>query len=511
MPFASILFARPEDGIRAQRQKAPPFFADLHLDQIVDAITAGKEEYDLKPFFFTPLGDVDAIQYRHEVMRDLENPALLQALQAFGDQMRSMRAHLAQANKLHYAYQKESWFLDAVDLYGNAVTALARDLGALAPTARGFVALRAYLREYSVAPDFASLMAQTRALKADLATVQYCLLITGNQVTVRRYDAEADYSAAVAATFAKFQRGSVKDYRMTFSEWPAMNHVEAAVLERVARLYPEIFQRLEQYYIQHADYLDATIAAFDREIQFYIAYLEYCAGLRRAGLPFCYPRVSATSKEVCCYDGFDLALATKLTRAGAPVVCNDFALRDPERILVVTGPNQSGKTTFARAFGQLHYLASLGCPVPGRQAQLFLFDRLFTHFEREEDINNLRSRLEDDLIRIHGILEQSTGQSILIINEMFSSTTLRDAIALGQKILAHITRLDALCVYVTFVDELSTYGPKTVSMVGTVLPENPSLRTYKIARRPADGLAYALALAAKYRLTYERIKERIRP
>lgn len=508
MTFHSILFAQAEG--KKETAEAPDCFVDLNLDQIIDTITANKQEYDLKPFFYTPLHDLDTILYRHEIMCDLENTTLFEHIQAFAQKMHRMREYLTQAEKLHYKYQKERWFLDAVELYYEAVMCLARDLASVDLQSRGFLALRAYVADYANSGLFASLMAETKQLQADLSAIHYCLLIRGSTIRVRKYEAESDYSADIEETFAKFRQGDVKDYRVKFRVWPDMDHVEAQILELVARLHPDIFSHLDDYRIRNAHFLDKTIATFDREIQFYVAYLEHIARFKRAGLHFCYPHMSSTSKEVHDYAAFDLALAHKLLNENSSVVCNDFSLAGKERILVVTGPNQGGKTTFARTFGQVHYLASIGCPVPGREAQLFLFDRLFTHFEKEEDIKDLRSKLEDDLVRLYRILEQATPGSLIILNEILTSTTVNDALFLSKKIMERIVQLDALSVWVTFIDELSAFSEQTVSMVSTVVPENPALRTYKIVRKPADGLAHAIAIAEKYRLTYDALKERLR-
>jgi DNA mismatch repair protein MutS len=509
VPFHSILFERSADAAGADQSQEPPFFADLNLDQVLEAMTAGRDDYQLRQFFYVALHEAEAVRYRHDVLRDLEKEPVLAAVQAFAGHMREMREHLAQAHKLRYRYQKERWFLDAAAVYCDAVTSLADDLARLDLTSRGFRAFREYVTDYTASDGFTSLASATRQRYDDLATVEYSVHMKGNRVRVTRYGGELDYSAKVEKTFAKFERGAVKDYRVAFRDGPDMNHVEARILDLVARLYPEVYQALDDYCVRRQHYLDGTIAGFDREVQFYIAYLEFIAQFKRAGLSFCYPHVSARSKEVRASESFDLALAGKLVPEKSAVVCNGFFLHDHERILVISGPNQGGKTTFARMFGQLHYLASLGYPVPGKDARLFLPDRVFTHFEREEDIATLRGKLEDELTRIHQILQQATSNSILIMNESFTSTTLNDALFLGTEVMQRITRQELLCVYVTFVDELASLSEATVSMVSTIVPDNPAVRTYKVIRKPADGLAYAAAIAEKYGLTCERVKERI--
>lgn len=505
----SILFDRTKNSVEVAEQETPSFFADLNLDQILKSMTAGREDYDLKPFFYAPLHDAAAVQYRHEVLRDLGKRAVLESVRTFAQAMRRMREHLAQAEKLHYKYQKERWFLDAVEIYCEAVHSLADELAHLEVDSRGFRTLREYLSGYTESDGFTSLAAEMQALKGALAGVKYSVHLRGSRVTVSQHGGEADYSAEVEEIFAKFKQGAVKDYRVKFRGEADMNHVEARILELVARLHPEVFLTLDEYCVRHRDYLDSTIRAFDREVQFYLAYLEYIERFKRTGLPFCYPQVSARSKEVHAHEAFDLSLANKLVPEGSAVVCNDFYLKDPERVFVVTGPNQGGKTTFARMFGQLSYLSSLGLPVPGRRARLFLPDRLFAHFEREESLATLRGKLDEELIRIHEVLQQATTNSVIIMNESFASTTLNDALFIGTAVLQRIIRLGSLAVYVTFVDELASLSESTVSMVSTVVPDDPAQRTYKVVRKPADGLAYAAAIAEKYGLTYDSLRKRI--
>jgi DNA mismatch repair protein MutS len=497
-------------GAAGQQDEDATFAVDLNLGQIVAAVAGDREERDLvTSVLFSPLHDVGAVRYRQEVFQDLDDPALFAEVQRFAGLMREVRAHLHQLGQMPYRYQREGWLLDAAAIYCDAVQSLAGHLASAEISSRALVAFREYLAAYVASAGFTALVSDTRDRKDGLARIRYTTRIRGGRVDVSRYQGEADYSVTVLKTFGRFKQGAVKDYRIRYRTWPGMNHIAAQILELVAKLFPGEFAALEEYCGEHSAFLDEGIRRADQELQFYLAYLDHIGPLRRAGLPFCYPEVSASSKEVFAVGTFDLALAHKLVSERQPVVANDFRMEGRERIFVVTGPNQGGKTTFARTFGQLHHLASVGCPVPGSSARLFLFDRLFTHFAREEDLTKMTGKLEDDLVRIGEILRTATPASIVIMNEIFASTTLHDARFLGTKLITKIMRLDALCVYVTFVDELASLGEQVVSMMSTVVPENPAERTYKVVRKPADGLAYALAIAEKHGLTYERLRDRL--
>ena len=252
--FHSILFASPEDRTGDDTLGPPEFFADLNCDQIVDAITAGRDEYNLKPFFYACLQRVDAIQYRHEVMQDLENPSLYQRVNFFAARMREVRDHLVRVQKLFYNEQQQAWFLDAVDVYCEIINSFADELAISDLRSRGFLAFRDYLSNYQHSAGFNTLLTETKELKAALAAIEYCVLTKGSSFTVRKYEAEADYSVEVEETFEKFKQGSVRDYKVKFSTGEDMNHIEAKILEFVAKLHPELFAALDAFCSRNGDF-----------------------------------------------------------------------------------------------------------------------------------------------------------------------------------------------------------------------------------------------------------------
>ncbi|HUB16881.1 MAG TPA: DNA mismatch repair protein MutS [Acetobacteraceae bacterium] len=509
MTFYSILFPAPADDTAATGEHWVDYAHDLNLDQVVQKISGRREEYQLATLFERPLRTKVAIQYRHEVVRDLEVRTVHDCIVRFAEQMQRMRGQNERVNKLYYLQQKQRWFVQLVATYCQAIKTLLAGLDDATFASTGLCLLHAYLQSYLNSEWFRTLETELVGLLAELDRVPYAILIKNDSFKVQRYESESDYSAEVSGVFAKFRQGDTKDYLVEFRDTPDMNHIEAKVLEFVALLHPDVFARLARFCSTYENYLDPPLARFDREVQFYLGYLDFIAPIKRAGLPFCYPEVMPDIKQVSNIDGFDLALAAKLVTAHASVVCNSFSLDGKERVFVVSGPNQGGKTTFARVFGQLHHLASLGLPVPGREAHLFLPDAIYTHFEREEDITTLHGKLEDDLVRMHAILQQLTSDSILIVNEIFNSTTLQDAVFLASRMMEQIVASDCLCVCVTFLDELASFSDTIVSMMSTVDQADATVRTYKVVRRTADGRAYAISLAEKYRLTFEQLRARI--
>ena len=512
--FYSILFPNKEKSEEKRCSDEPECFKDLNLNQIFAPLLEAKAEFELNGFFYTSLHDPAVIVYRQDVMRELENRELCKLFSDFSGsvytidrKMDKLREALSSDNDWENNYLSKGRLLDYADRYCAAVSTLTEGLSAFKLRSAGLRGFCEYLFSYCRSDHYISLREHIKHLRAGFSEVKYCMLINKGTVRVRRFEEQADHSEQILSCFEKFRQGDVQNYQRRLSEEPSAEHIEADVLNLLSKLYKDLFSELDTFCSEYFRFDDEIILRFSREIQFYLSWFEYIRPLREAGLPMCYPEICEKADNIYILDGYDIVLASMLSRK---TVINDFRIEKPKQIIVVTGPNQGGKTTYARAFGQIHYLGMLGLCVPGREAALYLFDRIYTHFEREENLAALSGKLQDDLIRLHDLLGRATSKSIIIINEIFSSTTLTDALVLGGHMMDAISALGAPAVIVTFLDELACYNEKTISMMSTVDEEDPSSRTFKIIPKPPDGLAYAMYIARRHGLTYEQLCGRLK-
>lgn len=508
MSFPSILFADRADLIAANDAKRPAYYSDLGLDQVLSAILSGKENHRLESFFFHPLTAVSAIEFRQNALRDIERGGLQAVVGTFAQAMAQLRARQASSAKRRNPIQANCWLLETVWKYCRCVEALDRGLRNEDLQSTAFQSTAKHLEDYLLSEQYEKLAKSSDALRAALTQLRYKIIIDGLVVTVDADDGHDDLGAVIATAFEHFTPERPKRYPFDHDDAVDVHAVQEKILERVAAQHQELFDKIRTFAGEHGSFMDPAIIALDREVHFYLSFLSFIAPLRNTGLPFCIPHVQDGKSEHVS-EGFDLALAAKLQRSRTDLVPNDFDLSGSERIIIVSGPNQGGKTTFARMFGQLHYFAALGLPVPAREARLFVADQLFTHFERQERIDTLRGKLQDDLVRAKDILQNATPRSVIIVNELFASTTFDDALELSRRVATTIARLDALCVWVTFIPEIAGVSPSTVSMVGTVAPDNPEMRTFKIIRSAPDSVAHARTIAQKYRLDPASICERV--
>lgn len=135
--FTSIL--DPRAGSIIGTDTPPDCFADLYLDQVIGAVTAGYGGSDLARIFYAPQRQPSVVEYRQQVFRDLEDDETRAPVQNFVDGMRTVRSRLHVARNAWHRLQKQGWLVAAIETYCHAVALLGDGLTYVQPRSRGCV------------------------------------------------------------------------------------------------------------------------------------------------------------------------------------------------------------------------------------------------------------------------------------------------------------------------------------------------------------------------------------
>ncbi|MBJ3814157.1 hypothetical protein F9C28_04215 [Shimwellia pseudoproteus] len=310
MVFYSILSSEADGHLNREfAQRPPAYFIDLNLDKIIDAITAGHEPDDIKPFFYTPLKYLEDIYYRQDIMQDVAKSDLYQALVEYTAGIKRSVQLVAKPENRYYHFQQQRWALEGMLLYCQQVTTLSDTLEKAALSSCGMMNFKHYLAQYTAGAAFTDLYAAAKTIKNKLDHIQYSLNINGDTIVVAHYEQQPNYSDEIINVFEKFKQRDVTTDLAFRRRDGMMNHIEAQILDCVARLFPAEFTELDSFIENNRGYHDPALDKFAHEIQFYLAVVEYIKKFQQSGLPFCIPEILTHNKDISAGGAFDLALA----------------------------------------------------------------------------------------------------------------------------------------------------------------------------------------------------------
>lgn len=512
---------------------------DLRLDELISAFVPERESRkEIQPLFYRLPRDPDVISYRQAVLDDLlAHPALteklsslLPVIHSFFENERHSRSEMSWLHKVVRRAEKLQNIIDCFEGMGQILDAMGEGIHS-----EGLRSLQEEIGRARRDPVYQNLI---RELPVMLSRLQSSASITiGVNLDGRLRPVQATLLSVNEKPFTDQSFLNRLFGIQTGREGIASLHsvpeqvagMDGPVDPLMVPLFADLAKVLEKTAIPIADQLDRYASIHGnlftdlrQALIFYLGAVRFIRQLEKAGLPLCRPQIAPAEERRCeVKDSYNVHLA--LRQPGVDMVMNDLLLAPEAGILILTGPNGGGKTTYMQGAGVVHILAQLGCHVPGSQAVISPLDQLFTHFPLEEKPESGTGRFGEEAIRLGKIFEQVTRHSLVLLNETLSSTNFSESLYLAQDIVRILRRIGARAIYSTHLHELagrveelnvSAAGDsRIISVVSSpvdvsVQADGPETRRqYKLEIRPPLGQSYAREIAARYGISYQQLED----
>jgi len=225
---------------------------------------------------------------------------------------------------------------------------------------------------------------------------------------------------------------------------------------------------------QSCDHVRGFFARLRFELGFYRGCVNLHDLLAKAGVPTCFPEPTPLgTRSFACRDLRDvgLCLSTKRSVRGNDIDAQTICL------IMVTGANEGGKSTFLRSVGAAQVMMQAGMFVTASSLRANVTNGVFTHFKREEDDTMTHGKFDEELDRMSTLADHIGGQSMLLCNESFASTNEREGSQIACGIIDAMLKRGVVVVFVTHMYDLAQ---------GLYLRRQPTNLFLRAERRP-DG------------------------
>jgi hypothetical protein len=241
---------------------------------------------------------------------------------------------------------------------------------------------------------------------------------------------------------------------------------------------------------QSADHVESFFNALRLELAFYIGCLNLSEQLAQLGGPIALPEPAPAGVRRHSFTGlYDIALALTMKQK---VVGNDVAAGGKE-LVIITGANQGGKSTFLRSIGLAQLMMQCGMFAPAESFCANVCDGLFTHYKREEDVTMESGKLDEELSRMSNIVDSITSNSMVLFNESFAATNEREGSEIARQITCALLEKRIKIFFVTHLYEFAHgFYDKRMENVLFLWAERQAdgRRTFKLTEREPLPTSY---------------------
>lgn len=231
---------------------------------------------------------------------------------------------------------------------------------------------------------------------------------------------------------------------------------------------------------QSTDHILSFFQMLRTELAFYVGCLNLQRRLSELGEPICLPApASYGDRKLSCSGLYDACLALSM---GRKAVGNDLDA-DGKDLVIVTGANTGGKSTFMRSLGLGQLMMQAGMFVAAESFSAEIRGGLFTHYRREEDVAMKSGKLDEELGRMSGIVDELSRQSMMLFNESFAATNEREGSEIAAQITAALLERGIKVIFVTHLHEFASRlwqqrMPNAVFLRAERLPDGT--RTFRV-------------------------------
>ncbi|MBQ9490589.1 MAG: hypothetical protein IKO03_01275 [Lachnospiraceae bacterium] len=488
-----------EENPRRGTAERPVFFQDLNLDQIMDQVTEDWGQ-DVRAYFYAFPESQAEEAYRRAIYSDVKKEEIYRALMEFTMGMRIRKQYLERRERVQEELQKQVWYLRETQSYIAALESLKESLKKAGPVSEGMKALLDWVSGEIQKKEFQAFRAEVLSLWQELSGFRVLLTYEKERFTIAEGKGTGKYDQFLSECFPSHE----KIFKSPFLGTEDFSNLEEELVKLFRKKHKDFFERLNAFYQRKYAYLPEGAMELLTEMGYYLSFAKFQRKMQENDFLFCTPRVSG---DVLSAKGlYDLALALTNLEKGQTVISNDAYLAADESFFVLTGPNQGGKTTYARSLGQLIYFTKMGLDAPAEAAEVPYYQNLWTHFSVEESAETGRGKLMDELVRLKPMMQKGQSNCFVVINELFTTAANYDANVMGKRVLEYFIGEHCKGIYVTHLCDLSKACDGIVSLRAGV--DANLVQTYEIRRSEAKELAGANRQVEKYRLTYEQLKER---